>query len=877
VGDRNNGEKFYKKQQKEMKIVTMTKLGLAGLALSIGACGFGEQRRELKLWYDAPARVWEEALPLGNGHIGAMVWGDPAKELYQLNQTTLWSDAPQKADNPLAPAVLPDIRKAIDEGDYARASALWKANSQGPYTARYLPMADLTLKMDFAGAASSYYRDLDISNATSTVSFTADGTNYRRTAFISHPDGVMVVRVEADRKGSVNFGTALSSKLRYEATANGDGEIVLVGKAPKHVAHRPDEPEQIVYADDRSGEGMNFETRLRVVADGGKVSTDGTSITVTGANAATLILSAATSFNGIDRSPGLEGKDPSVQAAADLKAAGSKNYRQLLKAHIADHRRLFDRMELSLAADPLADTLPTNRRLARFATDDSDRGMVELYHQYGRYLMIASSRAGGRPSNLQGMWNPHVQPPWGSNYTTNINTEMNYWPAEPTGLEECHEALLDYIALLAENGRRTAQVNYGMDTGWLAHHNSDVWAQSAPTGGWEKDPRGSPRWSCWPMAGVWFCNHLWQHYLYGGDERWLRDYAWPLMKGSAEFLLQWMQLDPDGYWVTNPASSPENTFYYTDAKGAKTVGEIAKATTMDMAMAWGLFTDCIRASEVLGTDEEFRARLLEVRDAMYPYHVGSQGQLQEWHLDFEDVDPKHRHASHLWGLHPGEEILPRVTPRHAAAVKRSLELRGDGGTGWAMAWKINFWARLEDGDHAYLMLRNGLKHVDVTEVTMRGGGTYSNLFDAHPPFQIDGNFGGTAGITEMLVQCHGGEIFLLPALPSAWPEGSVKGIRVRGGFTVDMEWREGRVTKAVIRSSMGGNCRVRTHNTLTSRDADLTEARGANPNVFYSTAPAKPLVNVSGGEELPFELRQTQVVDFATEKNKTYTLTNLPV
>lgn len=866
------------------------------MSLLASGCSQQEPVRELKLWYRAPAAVWEEALPLGNGRLGAMVFGGTGQELIQLNEATLWSGYPRDGNNPRAVRALPEIRRAVDEEDYARAADLWKENSQGPYTARYQPMADLHIRMpdgaDGADAKNSgntgmaedtgvgentgeYYRDLDISRGEATVRFTRDGVTYTRTAFVSYPDQVMVVQLEADRPGALDLDLSMDSRLRYRTEARGDDYLVLRGKAPMTVAHRSDEPVQIAYADSDRGEGTDFEVHLKVIAEGGASIGRDSTISVNGADAVTLILSAATSFNGIHRSPGLDGADAAELAARYMAAAEGKPYRTLLDAHRRDHRELFSRVELDLGRNPDMEALPTDTRLSRFYDDPTDNGLVELYYQYGRYLMIASSRPGGKPSNLQGLWNPHVQPPWGSNYTTNINTEMNYWPAEPMNLAECHEPLFGFIGLLAENGRRTAQINYGMDSGWLAHHNSDLWAQTAPSGNYNIDPKGSPRWSCWPMAGAWLCQHLWDHYAYGGDTDYLRDTAWPLMRGAAEFMLEWLVWDEQsGYWVTNPSTSPENAFFYTDRHGRRQEGMVSKASTMDMAIIRDLLTNCIETCRVLDIEPDLRGRLEKVRAGLYPPHVGAQGQLQEWYLDFGEVHPEHRHVSHLFGLHPGREILPRVTPESAAAARRTLRMRGDGGTGWAMAWKINFWARLEDGNHAMQMLRNGLRHVDVTDITTTGGGTYSNLFDAHPPFQIDGNFGGTAGITEMLMQCHGGEIFLLPALPDNWPSGSVRGLRARGGFTVDIEWDGGRLTRAAVRSDLGGNCRVRTHVPLASKSAALADAEGENPNPFYFTAPNLSLQTGENGAKLDMlDLPETVLVDFETVKGRVYELT----
>lgn len=748
--------------------------------------------KEYKLWYNAPATVWEKALPIGNGRIGAMVYGNPLQEVYQLNEESIWSGYPQDWNNPKAANALPQVREAVDRGDYAKASELWKANAQGPYTARYLPMANLMLDQLTRGEARNLYRELNISNALSTVTYEADGVKYRRTSFISYPDQVMVIKIAADRPQAVSLHIRLNSLLRYTVQTKGEKTLILNGKAPAYVANRDYDPHQVVYDDKR---GTQFKVQVELLPDGGHCEANDSALTVRNANEVVLLLSAVTDFGN---------------KKMTLKKC-KRPYQELLQRHTDDHQQLFNRLQLSLGTENLQkEALPTNERLKSFEQDPTDNGLTELYYQYGRYLLIASSRPGGLPANLQGIWNRHVQPPWGSNYTTNINTEMNYWPAEITNLPECFLPLSDFIGRLAVNGAQTAKVNYGINRGWLAHHNSDVWAQTAPTGGYDSDPKGAPRWSCWPMAGVWLCQHLWEHYAFGGDKKYLSKTAYPLMKGAAEFLLQWLQKDPEtGYWITNPSTSPENRFRYIDKEGKKQNGEISRSSGMDLGLAWDLLTNCIEASTVLDTDKAFRQQCMDVRANLQPFRIGSKGQLLEWDKEFEETDPNHRHVSHLFALHPGRQIIPEQQPELAAACQRTLEIRGDGGTGWAMAWKINFWARLRDGNHAFGMLKNGLRYVDATQVSVRGGGTYANLFDAHPPFQIDGNFGGTAGITEMLLQSHAGYIHLLPALPDNWQSGSIKGVRARGGFTIDMEWKESRITRLSVTSHSGGTCRIR--------------------------------------------------------------------
>lgn len=856
---------------------------LAIFCMSYVAMAQEQKGTGLKLWYTQPAKVWEEALPLGNGKTGAMVFGRVNKERFQLNDNTLWSGSPESGNNPKGPASLPLVRQAVFEGDYARAAALWKKNLQGPYSARYLTMADLFLDFNLKDSVpTAYHRELDINNAISTVTYTVGGITYKRESLISYPDKAMVIRITTDQKNSLNFSTGISSKLKYTARAVGPDLLVLKGKAPKHVAHRATEAEQVVYD---AKEGMTFEVDARIKAEGGTTTAKGTEIIVSKANAVTIYLTAATSFNGYDKSPGLEGKNPATEAAGILKKVDVKPYSTIKTAHVADYKALFDRVSFSLGSNAELEGLPTNVRLSRQGAMGNDQGLQVLYYQFGRYLMIASSRPGSQATNLQGIWNDHVQPPWGSNYTVNANTQMNYWLAEQTNLSELHQPLFDFIGRMAVNGAKTAKVNYNIGQGWVVHHNTDIWAKSSPTGGYDWDPKGAPRWSAWPMGGAWLSTHLYDHYLFTGDKQFLKEKGYPLMKGAAEFMLKWLvKDDKTDYLVTNPSTSPENIFKIEGKEY-----EVSKATTMDMGIIKELFTDCIAASKALGMDADFRAELEKAKAKLYPFNIGRYGQLQEWFNDVDDPKDSHRHLSHLFALYPGNQITVYHTPELAAAAKQSLLHRGDLSTGWSMAWKINWWARLQDGNHALKILKAGLTLIDpakttepqkgpsasmaqLTNVQMSGGGTYPNLFDAHPPFQIDGNFGATAGMTEMLLQSNTDELSLLPALPDDWEKGSIKGIKARGNFRVDMSWADGKLSKALIYSGSGGNCRLRTTVPVKVNAVVAKPAKGPNPNLL-NVWPEKPEYHKNENAKLQgLDLKKSYVIDFETEKGKTYTI-----
>jgi alpha-L-fucosidase 2 len=801
----------------------MKKICLLTLA-AFTSVSFLFAQNDLKLWYKKPADLWTEALPLGNGRLGAMVFGKVNEELIQLNESTLWSGGPVKTNvNPQAASYLPMIRDALlNDENYEKANELTK-KMQGLYSESYMPLGNLIIRQQFKSTATSYYRDLNIQDAIATTRFTIDGVQFSRQIFISAPDQVIVMRLRANKAGALNFDATTNSLLKYQNTVDSD-EFVMKGKAPAHVdPSYLNSKSPVIYEDTAGCNGMRFQLRMKAVSKSAHITVDTNGIHVRDAGDVLLFISAATSFNGFDKCPDKDGRDENKIAAADMDKVINKSFDELIKRHLADYHKYFNRVSLDLkdATKSNPNNLPADERLQAYSKGAYDPWIEKMYFQFGRYLLISCSRPGGVPANLQGIWNKEVRPPWSSNYTININTQMNYWPSEVTNLSEMHQPLFDFIENLSVTGAVTAKEFYNMH-GWVAHHNSDVWALSNPVGNMGG---GDPQWANWTQGGNWLCQDLWEHYRYTLDHQFLKDTAYPLMKDAATFCLDFLTENKDGYLVTAPSVSPENIFMYANGKQ----GKVSIAATMDMSIIWDLFSNVIEASKELNIDPGFRALLTEKKAKLFPLQIGHKGNLQEWYKDFEDVEVHHRHVSHLFGLYPGHEISPITTPLFAAAAKKSLKIRGDEGTGWSKAWKINFWARLLDGNHAYLLLKD-LLHATSEGGTnyQEGGGTYPDFFDAHPPFQIDGNFGGTAGMAEMLLQSQFDEIYLLPALPDAWKDGEVKGLKARGNFEVSINWKNQRLTDAVIKSLSGGRCKIRSSNRINIKGTTVKSTKVAN-------------------------------------------------
>lgn len=767
-----------------------------------------ERNKNLKLNYDRPAEYFEETLVIGNGTMGAIVYGGTTRDVISLNDLTLWTGEPDReVTTPDAYKAIPKIREMLDKEDYRNAD-IEQRKVQGHYSENYQPLGQVTISyLDTSARISDYSRSLDISNAIAQTKYLRDNKPFSCEYFASAPDSVIVINLKSEKPEGIKAVISFDSQLPHATSAAGN-EISSEGYAAYHSypSYYDDVKEKHLYDPER---GIHFRTIIKVIADNGNIkSYPSGELKIESAHEVRILIANATSFNGFDKDPVKEGKDYRNIAKNRIELASAKTYETLKSNHINDYRYFFDRVELSLGETaPEIATLPTDEQLRRYTDNtESNPELEALYFQFGRYLLISCSRTPGVPANLQGLWNEKLLPPWSCNYTSNINVEENYWAAETANLSEMHRPLIDFIANLSHTGKETAKAYYGVDKGWCLGQNTDIWAMTCPVG----LNVGDPSWACWTMGGAWLSTHIWEHYVFTKDIEMLRKY-YPVLKGAAEFCMNWL-IEKDGKLITSPGTSPENKFVTPDGY----IGATSYGCTADLAITRECLIDAIKAAEVLNTDKDFRKKAKTTISRLSPYKIGKKGNLQEWFHDWEDEDPQHRHQSHLFGLYPGHHISTDETPDLAKACAKTLEIKGDNTTGWSTGWRVNLYARLKDSNNAYHIYRRLLKLVTPDgykgKDARRGGGTYPNLLDAHSPFQIDGNFGGCAGVIEMLMQSSEEEITLLPALPEQWKDGSVKGICARGSFVIDMSWKDGKVTSLSITSRKGGKTRVNFNN-----------------------------------------------------------------